>query len=254
VPSGALRKRDLFSTAVKAQREGAPDELALAGAEHLDSAYIAGYERKAQFHPAADIEELRAHGLGSTSTLIDFGAGTGTFALAAAGLCSRVIAIDVSPAMIDALRVKVMEQRATNVDCVHAGFLSYEHEGAPVEFVYTRNALHHLPDFWKGVALRRMAGLLVPGGILRLRDLVFSFELDDAEARVAEWIEEAAAERSEDGWTREELEAHVREEYSTFTWLLEPLLERAGFDVVSTEFGTGGAYAAYVCRRSLARG
>jgi SAM-dependent methyltransferase len=226
-----------------------PDELALAGAEHLDPAYVAVYERKAQFDPTDDLVELRSHGLGSSSTLIDFGAGTGAFALAAASHCRRVIAVDVSPAMVEALRRNVAEQGATNVDCVQAGFLSYEREGEPVEFVYTRNALHHLPDFWKGVALRRLAGLLAPGGILRLRDLVFSFGLDDAEARIAAWIDDAAAERSEDGWTRDELEAHVREEYSTFTWLLEPVFERAGFEVVSADYGTAGAYAAYVCRR-----
>ena len=68
-----------------------------------------------------------------------------------------------------------------------------------------------------------------------------------------EWIDATAVERSEDGWTREELLAHVREEHSTFTWLLEPLLERAGFEVVSAEYGTVGAYAAYVCRRMPSR-
>jgi SAM-dependent methyltransferase len=151
--------------------------------------------------------------------------------------------------MVEALRLKVAEQGASNVDCVHAGFLSYEHDGALADFVYTRNALHHLPDFWKGVALRRLAELLVPGGILHLRDLVYSFRLDEAEDRIAAWIDDAAAERSEDGWTREELIAHVREEHSTFTWLLEPLLERAGFDVVSGDYGALGVYAAYVCRR-----
>ncbi len=229
--------------------EGVPDELELAGAEHLDPEYVARYERKAEFDPSEDVEELQSRGLGPASTLIDFGAGTGTLALAAAPICRRVIAVDVSPAMLETLRVRVAEAGATNVDCVHAGFLSYEHDGAPVEFVYTRNALHHLPDFWKGVALRRLAALLVPGGILRLRDLVFSFGLDEAEARIPAWIDEAAVERSEDGWTREELVAHVREEHSTFTWLLEPLLERAGFEIVSADYGTVGAYAAYVCRQ-----
>jgi 2-polyprenyl-3-methyl-5-hydroxy-6-metoxy-1,4-benzoquinol methylase len=228
---------------------GAPDELALAGAEHLDPVYVDGYERKAQFDPTDDLVELRSHGLGTASTLIDFGAGTGTFALAAASHCRRVIAVDVSPVMVEALRLKAEEQGVTNVDCVQAGFLGYEHDGEPVEFIYTRNALHHLPDFWKGVVLRRLAALLAPGGILRLRDLVFSFGLDEAEARIAAWIDEAATERSEDGWTRDELEAHVREEHSTFTWLLEPLLERAGFEIVSADYGTAGAYAAYVCRR-----
>lgn len=229
--------------------EGAPDELLLAGVEHRDPAYVAGYERKAQFDPSGDLVELGSHGLGPASTVVDFGTGTGTFALAAASSCKRVIAVDISPAMIEALRLKVAEQGATNVDCVQAGFLTYEHEIEPVEFIYTRNALHHLPDFWKGVALRRLAALLVPGGILRLRDLVFSFGLDEAEARIAAWIDAAAAERSEDGWTRDELEAHVRDEYSTYTWLLEPLLEHAGFEIVSADYGAAGASAAYVCRR-----
>ncbi len=48
-----------------------------------------------------------------------------------------------------------------------------------------RNALHHLPDSWKGIALARMASLLAAGGILRLRDLAFSFQPADAEAGVA---------------------------------------------------------------------
>jgi hypothetical protein len=63
------------------------EEIALAGAEHLDPAYVAGYDRKARVDPADDLAELRTRGLGPESTLIDFGAGTGTFAVAAAGIC-----------------------------------------------------------------------------------------------------------------------------------------------------------------------
>jgi len=226
--------------------DGAPDELALAGAEHLDPAYIVGYERKAQFDPTDDLAELRSHGLASSSTLIDFGAGTGTFALAASSHCRRVVAVDVSPAMVEALRLKVAEAGATNVECVRAGFLSYEHKGGPVDFVYTRNALHHLPDFWKGVALRHLAALLVPGGILRLRDLVFSFGLAEAEARIARWLD-TAAERPEDGWTRSELETHLRDEYSTFSWLLEPLIRNAGFEIEAVDYGSVGVHADYIC-------
>jgi hypothetical protein len=50
-----------------------------------------------------------------------------------------------------------------------------------------------------------------------------------------------------EGWTRAELEAHVRDEHSTFTWLLEPVLERAGFEIREAE--RSSAYAAYVCVR-----
>ncbi len=222
-------------------------EIALAGPEHLDPGYVAAYDRKAQVDPTGDLEDLRSLGLGSVSTLVDFGAGTGTFAVAAASVCARVIAVDVSPAMVDAMRAKAAEHGAWNVACVQAGFLSYEHEGAPVDFVYTRNALHHLPDFWKGIALSRIAGVLRPGGVLRLRDLVFSFDLAQAEERIAQWLETVAADRPEEGWTRDELETHLREEHSTFSWLLEPMLGRAGFEIAAAEYGALGAHADYVC-------
>jgi SAM-dependent methyltransferase len=226
------------------------DEIGLAGPEHLDPAYVAGYDRKAQCDPTEDLEELRARGLDSESSLIDFGAGTGTFALAASRLCKSVIAVDISPAMVATMRTRFAESAATNVECVQAGLLSYEHVGRLADFIYTRNTLHHLPDFWKGIALSRMADLLRPNGILRLRDLVFSFELDEAETRIAEWIQSAAVERPEDGWTRDELMAHVRDEFSTFSWLIEPLIEQASFEIVAADYGSLGAYAAYTCSLS----
>jgi ubiquinone/menaquinone biosynthesis C-methylase UbiE len=226
--------------------ESYPREVALAGPEHLDEAYVAAYDRKAGFDPADDLETLRAHGLGASSTLLDFGAGTGTLAVAAASLCKRVVAVDVSPAMLEAVHRKAVAAGAENVECVQAGFLSYEHEGELADFVYTRHALHHLPDLWKGVALTRMAAALAPGGVLQLRDLVFSYDLPEAEACIESWLA-TGADRPEDGWTRAELETHLREEYSTFTWLLEPMIARAGLEIVVAEYGRGGAYANYVC-------
>jgi SAM-dependent methyltransferase len=208
---------------------------------------VAGYDRKAAFDPAEDVEILRSRGLGRDATLIDFGAGTGTFALAAAPYCKRVIAVDVSPAMVSELRARAAGAGARNVVVVQAGMLGYAHAGGPVEALYTRNALHHLPDLWKAIALRRMAGLLVKGGTLRLRDLVFSYAAADVEAGIRRWIDATAVEDAAVGWTRAELEAHVRDEHSTFTWLLEPMLAQAGFEIVESAYAPIGAYAAYTC-------
>jgi SAM-dependent methyltransferase len=226
------------------------DETARAGPEHLDPAYVAAYDRKAAFDPAEDVAVLRSRGLDRDSTLIDFGAGTGTFAMAAAPYCRRVIAVDVSPAMVAAIRAKAAGAGTANVVAVRAGFLGYAHHGEPVEAIYTRNALHHLPDVWKAVALRRMAGLLVDGGTLRLRDVVFSFDLDDAEAGIRRWIDATASDDAATGWTRAELETHVREEHSTFTWLLEPMLARAGFTIAASASAPIGAYAEYTCEKT----
>jgi ubiquinone/menaquinone biosynthesis C-methylase UbiE len=225
-----------------------PDELALAGPEHLDPAHVAGYDRKAGIDPSDDLALLRERGLGPESTLVDLGSGTGTFALAAAPQCGRVLAVDVSQAMVDATRRKAAELGIENVECVRAGFLSYEHTGAPADFVYTRNALHHLADFWKAIALDRMAHFLRPGGVLLLRDLVFAFKLGEADRFISAWLE-TGPESPEEGWTRAELEVHLRDEYSTFTWLLEPMLEQAGFEIEQASYGALRVHAEYVCTR-----
>jgi cyclopropane fatty-acyl-phospholipid synthase-like methyltransferase len=223
------------------------DQSALAGAEHHDPGHVARYDRKAAFDPTEDVDVLRAHGLGPDGTLVDLGAGTGVLALAAAPHCARIVAVDVSQAMVDAIRERVAAAAATKVEAVRAGFLSYSHHGRPASAVFTRNALHHLPDFWKVLALRRIADMLVEGGTLRLRDLVFSFSPSETEAGIAAWIEAQASRDSAAGWTAEELETHVRDEHSTFTWLLEPMLEQAGFEIADARHAPVGAYAAYTC-------
>ena len=135
-----------------------------------------------------------------------------------------------------------------NVEVVPAGFLSHEHPGSEVDFVFSRNALHQLPDLWKAIALQRVHALLRPGGVFRLRDLVFDFEPREAEARVAAWVEGAVDDPAK-GFTADELEAHVRDEFSTWSWVLEPMLERVGFEILDVEY-VRGAYGAYTCRRT----
>ena len=225
------------------------DELAHAGPEHLDPAFVAGFDRKQGYpDPAEDLAVLREHGIGQAATVVDLGTGTGRFTLAAAPLVRRVVAVDVSPAMLAALRQRVTEARLGNVECVRAGFLSYEHTGAPADAVYTRNALHQLPDFWKSLALERIANLLRPGGVLRLRDLIFDFQPGEAEAVLDDWLDDAVADPAR-GYTRADFAEHLRTEFSTFRWLLEPMLAAAGFTVVTTDFD-GSTYGAYTCVRT----
>jgi cyclopropane fatty-acyl-phospholipid synthase-like methyltransferase len=220
------------------------DELPHAGPEHLDPDAVSRYDEKAGFDADAQDEVRLLHELGvaEDGTLVDLGAGTGTLAVAAAASFRRVVAVDVSPAMVAATQAKVAARGLTNVECVAAGLLRYEHDGEPADAVYSRNALHHLPDFWKAFALARIASILRPGGMLRLRDIVFSFEPDEAERRLRDWFESPGA------WSREELEAHVRDEHSTFTWLLEPMLEGAGFEIVDAAYDSRRVFARYVCR------
>ena len=222
------------------------DELAHAGPEHLDVAFVAGFDRKQGYpDPAADLAAFREHGVGGASTVVDLGAGTGRLALAAAPHVARVVAVDVSPAMLALLRERAARAGLANVECVQAGFLSYTHAGPPVDAVYTRNALHQLPDFWKALALDRIAKLLRPGGVFRLRDLIFDFQPADAEAVLDGWLDGAATDPAR-GYTREDFVEHLRTEFSTFRWLLEPMLAAAGFRIVAASFELS-IYGAYTC-------
>lgn len=224
------------------------DEFAHAGDEHLDPAYVATYDRKAATDPTEDVALLRHLGLGPHAALVDLGAGTGTFTLAAAPFCGSVVAVDVSTAMLTLLRAKLEHLGSTNVTCVRAGFLTYRHPPGTADFVYSRNALHHLPDFWKALALERIAAMLRPGGILLLRDLVFSFALRDAANVVEAWLA-AAPQNPDEGWTRTELETHLREEYSTFSWLFESMLEHSGLEILKVSHRPSAVFSAYTVVR-----
>jgi SAM-dependent methyltransferase len=142
------------------------DELAHAGPEHLDPAFVAGYDRK-QGHPdpAEDLAIFAAHGLGPASAVLDLGAGTGQFALAAARRFGQVTAVDVSP--------------------------------------------------------------------------VFQ-----------SWFDHAARDPA-DGYTSADYAEHIRTEFSTFRWLLEPMLAATGFEIVTADYARR-LYGAYTCIRRAA--
>lgn len=225
------------------------DEMAYAGPEHLDAAFVAGFDRKQGYpDPVADLDALAAQGLGAGSAVVDLGTGTGQFALAAARRFGHVTAVDVSPAMLDLLRERAASAGLGNLDCVRAGFLSYHHSGPPADAVHTRHALHQLPDFWKALALDRIARMLRPGGVLRLRDLIYDFRPAETEDVFRGWFEHAATDPAE-GYTGTDYADHIRTEHSTFRWLFEPMLTAAGFEIVAAEF-EGRLYGTYTCIRT----
>jgi SAM-dependent methyltransferase len=223
------------------------DEVANAGRENLDVAHVERYDRKMDARALDEIEVLRSAGLGASSVVVDLGTGTGQFALTVSPLCRRVVAVDPSPVMLERLRSKVDQAEADNVEIAVAGFLTYDHSDDPADIVYSRYALHHLPDFWKVVALRRVRSMLRPGGLLRLWDVVYGFDVDEAHGRIETWCA-PAGEEVEGDWARWEMEEHVRDEHSTFTWLLEAMFERTGFTIESADYSDDGFEARYLLR------
>lgn len=223
------------------------DELKTAGRENLEQEHALRYDAKEDAAAEEELRLLERLGLNVDSVLVELGAGTGQFSVTAASTCGRLVAVDVSQVMLGVLRAKIRSSRIANLEIVRAGFLTYEHEGTPADFVYSRFALHHLPDFWKALALIRIRSYMRPGGVLRLWDIVYNFEAEKAEERLETWCQEWEH-APEGGWNRADVEEHIRDEHSTFTWLLEPMLERSGFAIEEAEYSADGLFAKYIAR------
>ena len=176
--------------------------------------------------------------------LVEFGCGTGRLAVETSKRCKKVHAVDISPIMLKYAAEKAGAAGCGNIEFVHAGFLTYEHKGEGPHAAVSQIALHHLPDFWKQVALKRIADMLVPGGRFFLRDLVFSIPLERHEKALGYEVEEVARKGGED--FRVSFTRHLRDEYSTFDWIMEEMLYRAGFDIVEAAYGDH-LIAAYGC-------
>lgn len=222
------------------------DELGYAGPEHLDAGFVEGFDRKQGFpDPAQDIAAFEERGLGGDATVVDFGAGTGQFALPAARRFGQVTAVDISPAMVEVLRERGAGLPGLRV--VRAGFLSYRHDGPPVDGVYSRHALHQLPDFWKAIALDRIARIMRPGGVLRIRDLIYDFRPAAAGRVFRNWFAHAAADPAA-GYTEADYRLHIQAEHSTYRWLFEPMLAETGFEIISVQYYLN-AFGEYTCVR-----
>lgn len=180
-----------------------------------------------------------------TDELIEFGSGTGTFAVQAARRCRQVYAVDVSQTMLDFSKEKATQAGVSNIEFHHAGFLTYEHKKSPVQAVVTTLALHHLPDFWKGMALKHIYNMLAPNGKLYINDVIL--EETDAIENITALIDHQAAVGGD--FLREDAEAHFREEFSTYDWVMEGLLARSGF-TIEDRSNEGGVLGTYFCSRS----
>jgi putative AdoMet-dependent methyltransferase len=169
------------------------DEFKQIGKDYGDEAEVDLYDTS-----HADFRDIKAEAeavlvmldIQPETVLIDFGAGTGTFAITAAQRCHTVHAVDISPAMLRYARRKATTAGVTNIHWHHAGFLTYEHSGEPVDVITTTFALHHLPDYWKGIALKRLHAVLKPGGQFYLRDVIM--EEADSMENIATLIEQQA--------------------------------------------------------------
>src|SRR5947208_2801487 len=127
----------------------------------LDSAVAAIYDHR-------DDRDLRARaalsmlGVKPGWRIADIGCGIGILACEAAMMGANVDAIDISPAMLALAEIQARDRKVA-IRTQSAGLLSFDYQPDSYDLIVSEFALHHLPDFWKAVALARIFAALKPG-------------------------------------------------------------------------------------------
>lgn len=214
------------------------------GVELGTVASVAAYDARQGTDPAADDALLDRLGVGHGTVLVDLACGTGSLAVQAAHRGAEAHGVDVGAEML-ASAARRAESAGVGVSWHRAGFLDYVHDGSPVDVVTTKSALHQLPEVFKQEALRRAAAMLRPGGTLYLWDAIFGFDPADAVVELQRWVDAA---RDSDSFTPEEFEIHIREEYSTYDWIIAGMLERVGLEILEHTTATP-THAEFLSRR-----
>lgn len=223
------------------------DEYKGLATDFHDPDRVANYDAQQGTKIEEERQLVQELGIQSDSVVIEFGSGTGAFSRAASEVAKTVYSIDISKAML-AHSSKLAESAGiTNIKFHNAGFLTYQHQGLLADFVVTKFAFHHLPDFWKAVALQRICTFMKPKGIFYLEDVIFSMEVSDSFKTIDDWIEIMVGSGS---FSQVDFEGHVRDEHSTFDWILDDMFYRTGYTIIQKRV-SAPTYANYLARKRV---
>jgi SAM-dependent methyltransferase len=197
----------------------------------LDNAVASIYDR----HDDSDVRAraaLKNLGVQKGWRVADIGCGNAVLATEAALMGAEVDAVDISPAMLALAEVYAGDRKA-RIRTQSAGLLSFAYQPNSYDLIVSEFTLHHLPDFWKAVALTRIFGALKPGANFYLRDIVFVSMPDGAERDVEQWADFNIKNHD---FERDSVAAHMRDEYSTFGWVIERMVTEVGFTLLSADY------------------
>jgi 2-polyprenyl-3-methyl-5-hydroxy-6-metoxy-1,4-benzoquinol methylase len=192
----------------------------------------------ASIYGAADDADKRARealtmlGVKRGWRVADIGCGNGVLACEASLMGAEVDAIDISPAMLALTEIYTRDRRAA-VRTQPAGLLSFAYAPNSYDLIVSEFTLHHLPDFWKAVALSRIFAALKPGANFFLRDIVYTGMPDGTERSVEQWADFNIKNHD---FAQASVIAHMRDENSTFAWVMERMLTEVGFNLLSADY------------------
>ena len=116
------------------------NELQQIGVDYANCEEVEKYDARMQ--NLRDIKKeinnlVEATALTTKSKVLEFGTGTGEFAVALSRLSQKVFAVDVSPVMLDYARKKAKSRKIKNIEFHHAGFLTFNKSPEQFDIIFT---------------------------------------------------------------------------------------------------------------------
>lgn len=171
------------------------------------------------------------------TVVVDLGCGTGSLTLPLAERGAEMIAVDVSPGMLERLQAKAAEHQMTNVTSIVAAIERMDLAPNTVDVVVSNYTLHHLKDRDKEAVVRAAARWLQTGGRMVIGDMMFGRGGTSEDRAIIGSKVATLARRGPAGWWRVaknvvRFSLRIRERpVSVATW--KGYFERAGFTDVT---------------------
>jgi ubiquinone/menaquinone biosynthesis C-methylase UbiE len=158
-------------------------------------------------HPPAGLEKvtaavLAAAPVGPGDQVVDLGCGTGQLSLPLAERGARVLAVDVSPAMMKRLAERAEERSVTGLEYLAAPIEALSLPPGSADLVVTSYALHHLRDADKDKLVAAAFRWLRPGGTLLVADMMFGRGGSSRDRAIIRSKVRALARKGIGGWWR----------------------------------------------------
>lgn len=134
--------------------------------------------------------------------VVDIGCGGGAVALRLAARAEKVIALDVSRAMLDTLERRARKSEMDHVEAHCESIEAFDLPAASVDLVVSNYALHHLLDRDKQRFVTKAARWLRPGGKLVIGDMMIGRGLVHEDRQILLHKVRLLAARGPAGWWR----------------------------------------------------
>ncbi len=226
------------------------DESKPVGVDYFDQDLADSYDNEHQKFRNFEKEAQKIAtdlSLSKDSVILDIGCGTGGLAVNLSKRCKHVYAVDASPVMLNILNKKVKKEKVSNLSCIQSGLISYKHTSEKLDAIVANICIHHLPDFWKQIAFNNFYSFLKENGKLFICDVVFDCEPTEYSDIINSWIK--GMHKTAGKQMADKTIIHVKEEFSTWNWIMVGMLERAGFNI-DKNFEIMSNMRVYLCSKN----